>query len=142
MPEENKGTRLHKVAREFNVGITTIVDFLKKKGMEVDPTPNAKISTESYKLLVKEFSSEKDVKIASEKMLKHKTFGKKSETDEDDDSEHDDMVIIKDPTQTVQKPPVPTENLVQKQEAESKLKILGKIDLETAGKPKDRKSVV
>ena len=32
MTEDNKATRLSKAAREFNVGIPTIVEFLNKKG--------------------------------------------------------------------------------------------------------------
>lgn len=57
--------RLSKVAREFNIGTHTIVDFLAKKGMPVENNPNAKISDNAYDLLVKEFLQEKKFKEAT-----------------------------------------------------------------------------
>jgi translation initiation factor IF-2 len=47
-----KGTKLSKIAREFNVGISTIVEFLHKKNHKVDSNPKTKISDELYALLV------------------------------------------------------------------------------------------
>jgi len=63
-----KATRLSKAAREFNVGISTIVEFLHKKGFDIDSNPNTKVSSEQYDLLVKEYSSDIDVKKESEKL--------------------------------------------------------------------------
>ena len=42
MAESNKPVRLSKVAREFNLGMTTVVEFLASKGIEVEakPTPS------------------------------------------------------------------------------------------------------
>ena len=51
--------RLSKVARELNVGISTIVDFLNNEGKEVSSNPNTKIDEELYMMLLKEFQSEK-----------------------------------------------------------------------------------
>ena len=45
---ERKATRLSKAAREFNVGISTIVEFLGKKGHEIDSNPNSKLDTDLY----------------------------------------------------------------------------------------------
>lgn len=45
--------RLNKVAKEFNVSYTTITEFLAKKGFQVDPSPNAKLTEEMYELFVK-----------------------------------------------------------------------------------------
>ena len=42
MADASKPVRLNKIAREFNLGIQTIVDFLASKGMEVDAKPNTK----------------------------------------------------------------------------------------------------
>lgn len=47
--------RLIKITRDLNVGITTVVEFLHKKGFTVESNPNTKISDEQYALLVKEF---------------------------------------------------------------------------------------
>lgn len=52
--------RLNKVTRDLNVGIATVVDFLQKKGYEVEANPNYKINDEQYAALVKEFSKDKD----------------------------------------------------------------------------------
>ena len=59
--------RLNKVTRDLNVGITTAVEFLQKKGFTVEPNPNTKITDEQYQMLVKEFSTDKDLKMKSER---------------------------------------------------------------------------
>jgi len=63
---EAKALRLNKVAKELNVGIETIVEFLKKKKFEVDNNPNTKISGEMYNELLKEFSSDSNLKKKSD----------------------------------------------------------------------------
>jgi translation initiation factor IF-2 len=50
--------RLSAVAREFNVGLSTIIDFLSGKGYDIDAKPTTKISQEIYNILLKEFQSE------------------------------------------------------------------------------------
>ncbi|MDR3339093.1 MAG: translation initiation factor IF-2 [Candidatus Symbiothrix sp.] len=60
--------RLNKVTRDLNVGLSTVVEFLQKKGFSTEENPNAKISDEEYILLVKEFDKDKIIKIESEKM--------------------------------------------------------------------------
>ena len=52
--------RLNKVTRDLNVGISTVVDFLQKKGYSVEANPNAKITDEQYALLVKALSKDKN----------------------------------------------------------------------------------
>ncbi|NPD47819.1 MULTISPECIES: translation initiation factor IF-2 [unclassified Lentimicrobium] len=54
--------RLTKAAREFNVGVNTITDFLNKKGFKDDFSPNSKLTPDMVSLLVAEYQSEKDVK--------------------------------------------------------------------------------
>ena len=51
----------------MNVGITTAVEFLQKKGFTVEANPNTKITDEQFDLLKKEFSTDKDLKIKSER---------------------------------------------------------------------------
>ena len=51
--------RLSKVAKELNVGASIIVDFLAKKGVQINANPNTKISQELYVLLVNNFSSDR-----------------------------------------------------------------------------------
>ncbi len=192
MTEGTKTKRLSKVAREFNIGLTTIVDFLGKKGISVDNNPNAKISQEAYGLLFEEFQSEKNLKEATRKVglsLKKResiSIGKEEEKEKEERraDEGEEELFIKDmkagtekQEQPVgdkepgeEKPEVPDhpekiesqkekpaedkkeaertgeekeakiaaeEEQKQKKE-ESRLKVLGKIDLEES-KPKKKK---
>ena len=68
MSEGSSTVRLSKAAREFNVGTSTIVEFLSKKGHQIDPNPNTKLSPEMYTMLVKEYQKEKQVKEVSQKL--------------------------------------------------------------------------
>ena len=61
--------RLNKVTRDLNVGITTVVEFLQKKGYAIEANPNTKITDEQYDLLVKEFSTDKDLKLKTERFI-------------------------------------------------------------------------
>ncbi len=54
--------RLGKAATEFNVGVSTIIDFLHKKGFKIDSNPNTKLSPEMHILLVKEYQPDKAAK--------------------------------------------------------------------------------
>ena len=54
--------RLGKAATEFNVGVSTIVDYLHKKGFKIDSNPNTKLSPEMHTLLVKEYQPDKAAK--------------------------------------------------------------------------------
>jgi translation initiation factor IF-2 len=58
---EKPSIRLSKAAKEFNVGLSTIVEFLSKKGHHVESNPNSKISSDLYDLLDREFQSQKSV---------------------------------------------------------------------------------
>lgn len=68
MSGEIKNIRLNKVAKEFNVGISTLVEFLAKKGKKVDNNPNTKIDGELYDLLASAFQSERKVKEDASKI--------------------------------------------------------------------------
>jgi translation initiation factor IF-2 len=50
------------------VGLSTVVEFLQKKGFSAEANPNTKISDEEYELLVKEFNKDKNLKLESEKI--------------------------------------------------------------------------
>ncbi len=50
-----KKIRLIRVAKEFNVGLNTITDFLHRKGIEVDSSPNTQIDADTYAILEKEY---------------------------------------------------------------------------------------
>ena len=54
--------RLVKVAKELNVGLSTIVDFLTDKGYDIDNKPTAKVTDEMYDACLQEFSSSAAIK--------------------------------------------------------------------------------
>ncbi len=54
---EEKLIRLGQASRKLNVGHNTILDFLAKKGFNVENNPNAKLSPEQFAMLSKEFAS-------------------------------------------------------------------------------------
>ncbi len=64
----DKSIRLSKLAREFNVGISTIVEFLHKKGHKITSDPNSKVDVELYNLLAKEYGAEVNLKMESQKV--------------------------------------------------------------------------
>ncbi|MDY0183057.1 MAG: translation initiation factor IF-2 [Proteiniphilum sp.] len=55
--------RLIKVSKNLNVGINTLVEFLHKKGIEVEANPNAKIEDEQYNILIAEFGKDKNIRL-------------------------------------------------------------------------------
>ena len=58
-------TRLNKVLRELNISIDRAVDFLESKGVEIEKSPNTKISEEVYTILSDEFQTDASKKVAS-----------------------------------------------------------------------------
>ncbi len=124
-----KGTRLSKIAREFNVGISTIVEFLNKKGYEVDPNPNTKVTEEIYDILILEYSADISVKKESD-LLSLKNLRDKKETisindiDQQKPSQVDveEEFFIKDSSATAK---------IELPEGEEiEVKVVGKVDLD------------
>ena len=114
------GVRLNKVLSELNIGLQTAVDFLKKKSslgeVKDDATPNTKISDEQYAALVNEFSTDKAVKTQADQLFVKKPKEKK-----------------------VEKPAAPEKAFTKSDELleqRPQFKPLGKIDLNSVGKPK------
>ena len=58
-------TKISKAAKDFNVSMTTVVEFLQKKGISIDNNPNSKIDEQAYDLLVKEYAPDRDLKTMS-----------------------------------------------------------------------------
>src|ERR1041385_7257207 len=71
MSEGAKQLRLSKVAKEFNLSLGKIVEFLASKGKPVDNNPNAKIGDEEYRLVQKEFSSDKNAREEAEQVTQN-----------------------------------------------------------------------
>ncbi len=73
--------RLIKVSKNLNVGINSLVEFLHKKGIEIEANPNAKIEDEQYDILIAEFGKDKNIrKEATETREKMHRRGEERET--------------------------------------------------------------
>jgi len=59
---EDKSINLIKAAKELNIGTGTIVDFLASKGYKIDKSPMAKLNSEMYDTLLKEYAVDKSIK--------------------------------------------------------------------------------
>ena len=65
-------TRLNKVLRELNISIDRAVDFLESKGVEIEKSPNTKISEDVYTILSNEFQTDANKKMASQEVSEAK----------------------------------------------------------------------
>ena len=113
--ETNFSIRLSKAAKEFNVGKDTIVEYLAKKGFQVDPSPNTKLTADMYALLVKEYQGEKEVKNEAMKLGNLSYKGGSVSVDSAlqsqkpvDEEDHEEVIIrtttISSPTKKTAKP--------------------------------------
>ena len=111
--------RLNKVTRDLNVGIATVVEFLQKKGYEIEANPNTKITEEQYAVLVKEFSTDKNLKKESEKFIQERQNKERNKptVSIEEDSKKEEVVKVALP-----------------EESRPKFKQVGKIDLDNLNK--------
>ena len=140
--------RLSKVARELNVGISTIVDFLESKGVSIDAKPNTKLDTDVYDIVSQEFASDKGAKEESKNVSMPSTDresvsieSSRADVEETPAIENDDeSILIKNiPADEIVESPAEEEVKEESNEVEilpaddidedGKVKVLGKIDL-------------
>ncbi|EON76993.1 Translation initiation factor 2 [Lunatimonas lonarensis] len=151
---EEKMMRLGQVARKLNVGISTIVESMAKKGFEVEGNPNSKISLEHFDMLAKEFKSSAQDKEEAAHLSIGKRHGEniviKAESEIEPERPKKQEVVEKPVVKAEEKPAV-AEPIAKKEETEKivpeapklqGIKVVGKIDLdakrpaEPAEKPK------
>ena len=116
--------RLIQVAKEFNVGINTITDFLHKKGIKSDGSPNTLVDPETYAVLEKEFGSNRSAASARNSIRERISLKQTTITLEEakkQEREEEKEVVIKS-------------NMISVKDELPHPKILGKIDL--SPKPK------
>jgi translation initiation factor IF-2 len=134
--------RLSKLARECNVGIHTIVDFLHKKGFhDIDSNPNTKVSAEAVQLLEKEYKVDMSIKKESEKIsLKSHRPKKESISIDDMDDDYEDQEIEEKPAPKIihEKKEVKADEVIIPVEKIDNFKVVGKIDLNSLNKPKKK----
>lgn len=114
--------RLNRIAKEFNVGVQTLVEFLEKKAGVTVEGPMANVTDEQYEMLRKEFNKDKSVKEESER--------------ERQERQHTREKIKEETKAAPEKAQTPSE----KSMSNVGLKVVGQIDLnpkkEEAPKPK------
>ena len=130
--------RLGQASRKLNVGHNTILDFLSEKGFEVENNPNAKLTTEQFAMLSKEFAtsaSEKreasgltiGVKHIENVTIETENEAARKKTDEDE------QILIKNlgssEIKPKEEPKQPEKVELEKTKLEG-IKVVGKIDLE------------
>ena len=121
MPEEPKNIRLNKAAKELNVGIPTLVEYLAKKGHQVDANPNARLTPEQYALLATAFQSERQVKENADRIeiSTGSSVVIEATNASNDDEAHDygDEVIIKNFTTPKSKESAKPEKTAEKEKS-------------------------
>ncbi|WP_423148714.1 translation initiation factor IF-2 [Rubrolithibacter danxiaensis] len=145
---EGKSINLLKAAKELNIGLSTAVEFLGKKGYKVDPKPTTKLNEEMYGVLLKEYQGDKIVKEEAKQIVIGKirrddippSTPEKQETKTPKDFEQEEILIKNAghfaPSATNEKPkqePVKEEPAKEDKPDEGTLpgvKVVGKIDLD------------
>src|SRR5690606_36238795 len=136
---EGKSINLLKAAKELNIGIGTAVDFLVKKGFDVDSKPNTKLSADQYGVLLKEFQGDKNVKDEAKQIVIGKirreegpnaAQGSTSDEPAEQREENSEVkeILIKNTTAA------PAAEIAEEKTADehpSALKVVGKIDLDS-----------
>ena len=117
--------RLNKVTRDLNVGITTAVEFLQKKGFVVEANPNTKITDEQFELLKKEFSTDKDLKMKSERFLQERQTKERNKAS---------VAIEGYEIKEAAKEKVEEIKTIVPEDVRPKFKPVGKIDLDNLGR--------
>ena len=116
--------RLIQVAKEFMVGLNTITDFLQKKGIKSDGSPNTLVDAETYAVLEKEFGANRAAGNARESIRERISLKQTTITLEEakkQEREEEKEVVIKS-------------NVISVKDEIQQPKFLGKIDL--SPKPK------
>ncbi len=120
-----KRLRLIQVAKEFKVGLSSVADFLQKKGIKCDGSPNTQITPEAYAILEKEFGSNRASGSARDS-IRDRIAKKQTPVtlkDTRPQSRDDEEVVIKS-------------SMINVKDQIRQPKILGKIELDRHGMPK------
>ena len=139
---EEKLIRLSQAARKLNVGHNTILDFLGKKGYEVENNPNAKLTPEHIALLSKEFASSATEKLEASGLsigTKHidvKALDPEIETPKKRIDEEESIMIKNLGSKDLKVKEEPKNEKVVPEKAKLEgIKVLGKIELEKKPAP-------
>jgi translation initiation factor IF-2 len=137
--------RLSKVARELNVGISTIVEFLSSQGTDIDTSPNTKLEPNVYEMLLDEFQADKGAKVKAEEASRQKKEERTTITIDRPEEEvpKEEPIVVATPAPVVSvAPAAPVAPVTPVADKLSGPSIVGKIDLakvETSTRPVKKK---
>ena len=107
-------TKISKIAKDLNVALPTVIEFLRKKNINIDDNPNTRVEDDVVDILVKAFPNDKIQKSKPEQAPERQ----------------------KETPKPVQKEAAkPVEEISLTAEPVAQPKIIGKIDIDNAGKP-------
>ena len=147
---EEKTMRLSLVAKQINVGTSTILQFLSAKGHKVDNNPNAKLNFELLTLLANEFGANqlletqevvKPLEVVAEIPVAEPIIEKVPEpVVEEKKPEPAPAPVVEEPVAEipvvdVPKVEAPVVEVPKEEEKPIGLKVLGKIELDKKGNP-------
>ena len=126
--------RLSRVARECNVGIHTIVEFLAKKGFEIENNPNSKIPADALGLVMDAFQQDLTAKREAEKFTKEHRLESRSDAEPEEkespveEPEAEKVLLIADTNEQEETPAVkikaqPVEQVKEKPKLEEKIEV-------------------
>ena len=114
MENENRKLRLIQVAKEFKVGLNTVTDFLHKKGVAIDGSPNTQISGDIYAMVEKEFGANRSTGSARDSVR--------------------EKISTKQATVSIEESkPIEPKRTIEVKEEVQQPKILGRIELDKNG---------
>jgi len=134
MSDEKKALKLLKVAKEFNISLSSVVEFLTGKGFAVEANPNFPIDHDMYRALGKEYGKEKELREQADKMqigANRKGAASNEHQEEaksNSDSDDSEVILIKNLSEPIKKKSE-EEKIEAKAPMLSGPKVLGKIDL-------------
>jgi translation initiation factor IF-2 len=145
---EDKNLGILKVAKELNIGLGTIAEFLNGKGFKVEARPTTKLTDEMYSSLLKEYQGDKilreeskgimigkirrdDANLVIDKNDTHQPISRREEEQEEILIKNIGSSIISKPVAAVVPTPEPVKETQPKPDTVSNpgVKIIGKIDL-------------
>lgn len=145
---EDKKLGILKVAKELNIGIGTIAEFLDTKGFKIEAKPNTKLTDEMYSALLKEYQGDKILKEEAKNIVigkirrddaPHHQTQQPAQSEKKEAEKEDKEILIKNATAE----DLPKEEVSVKEVAEPEIKkdeptaphtgvkIVGKIDLDS-----------
>ena len=113
MENETKKLRLIQVAKEFKVGLNTVTDFLRKKGVAIDGSPNTQISGDIYAMVEKEFGANRAAASARDNIR--------------------EKIATKQATVSIEEPKAEPKRTIEVKDEVQQPRILGRVELDKKG---------